>query len=123
MKFLNVEHEKRFEELCKRGRCIAQSDVENKVVMFIIAGNKDLYDKSNELYDFNRQEFIFDLKEEDGKFKIVWRRPLSSSETKLITLAFDLFSFNNNVGVVELFNVLDSRNRDLALKAIEYRFS
>lgn len=124
MKFLSKEHEERFNELMKRGRGVSSSDIERIIPMYIMSGNNDLYSKSKELYDFAKGEFIFDLKEdENGNFKIQWKRPLSSSETKLITLAFDLFGGNNNVSVFELFNVLDRRNTELVLNAIKYRFS
>ena len=118
MRFLNEEHEKRYNELIEKGE-ISQGDEERKIVMFVFAGNEALYKKAEELYDFKDGYFKFDLDyDEKGNKIIKWLVPLSSSERVLATLAFDIFSANNNVGVHELFRVLDSCNTRLALNAI-----
>lgn len=123
MNFISIEHKERFEILKRRGRCFDDSSIEKWVVLFIIAGNKELYDKVNELYDFNKEEFIFDIVKDDREnFNIKWKTPLSSSEKNLITLAFDLYSANNNICIYELFAPLDSNNLKLALESIKYRF-
>ncbi|HFF9318011.1 TPA: DUF6075 family protein [Clostridium perfringens] len=123
MNFLNKEHEERFNELIKRGKGIYLSDIERIVSMYIMSGNEDLYSKSKELYNFSKGEFIFDLEEDErGNFKVQWKRPLSSSEKKLMLLSFDMFSGNNNVGIDELFSVLDRNNKELALRAIAMRY-
>lgn len=122
MKWLNDKHEMRFEKLSKCEYGYWSDDVEKNVAMYIMSGNEGLYNKSNELYNFAKDEFIFDLEEDGDGYRIKWRSPLSSSERKLITLAFDLFSGNDNVGIMELFSSLDSENRELALNAIIYRF-
>lgn len=123
MKFLSKEHQERYDDLMSRGRGVSSTDRERAVVMYIISGNRDLYSKAKSLFDFNEGRFIFDKEEtEDGNYNIVWR-PLSTSETMLITLAFDLYSSNYNVYVYQLFRCLDSNNRELALNAISYRFN
>lgn len=121
MKFLNEKHKLRFEELTK---CIHQDDKERLIAMFVLSGNDALYSKSNKLYDFKNNEFIFDIKEnEDGQREIYWKASLSSSEEKLALLALSLYGARNHVGVYELFRCLDNENTRLALNAIEYAFS
>ena len=123
MKFIDNEHEKRFEELKNRNKNFSINDIERASALYIISANEELFCKSKELYDFEKEEFIFDLeKDEKGNYKIKWKTPLSSSEKNLITLAFDLFSSNNNIGVMQLFNTLDKNNIEIALRAIAYRF-
>ena len=123
MDFLCIEHKKRFEDLKNRVKKFNVSDREENVVLFIIAGNQDLYNKAEKLYNFQEREFFIDvLSDEKGNFKIEWKIPLSSSEKNLITLAFDLYSANNNIYVYNLFSTLDTNNFELALRAITYRF-
>ena len=121
MSFVNAEHKERYEELLRRGRI--DRDVERCVVMYIVSGNDDLYSKVNELYDFKKNQILFDLKEsENGEEEILWKAYLSSSQEKLMLLALSLYSGRNHVGVVELFRTLDSNNKKLALNAISMRF-
>lgn len=121
MKFLNEKHKLRFEELTKS---IHPGDKERLVAMFVFAGNDALYSKSSKLYDFKKNEFIFDVKEnEEGENEIWWKASLSSSEEKLALLALSLYGARNHVGVYELFRCLDDKNTRLALNAIEYAFS
>lgn len=121
MKFLSKEHEERYNNLVSRADI--KGDIEREIAMYVISGNSDLYSKSNKMYDFNNNEFIFDIEEnEDGEIEIIWKASLSSSQEKLMRLAFSLFSGTNKVGVVELFRVLDDNNTKLALNAIQYRY-
>lgn len=121
MKFINKEHEERFNYLIGRG--ISETDIERVPGMFIMSGNKELFDKANELFDFEKSRYRVEYKEgEDGIRKIHFERPLSSSEKRLMILAFDMYSGSNNIGVDELFSCLDRRNRELALRAIAMRY-
>lgn len=119
MEFLNEQHKERFEELMKRGK-ISNKDIERTVPMYIISGNQDLYSRICKMYDFKENQFIFDFKEEDDEKYIAWNASLSSSQEKLMLLAFSLFSGRSHVGVVELFRSLDSTNKELAMNAIKY---
>lgn len=121
MEFLNKEHKEKYEELIKRGNI--KGDIEREIVMYIIAGGSDLYTKADKLYDFKENRFIFDIEEnEEGKEEIIWKASLSSSQERLMLLALSLFGGRNHVGVVELFRVLDSNNKRLALNAISMRY-
>lgn len=121
MKFLSEKHKLRFEELTKD---IHPGDKERLVAMFVFAGNDSLYSKSSKLYDFKKNEFVFDIKEnEEGENKICWKTYLSSSEEKLALLALSLYGARDHVGIYELFRCLDNNNTELALNAIKYAFS
>lgn len=121
MNFLSKEHEENYKELLQRGNIT--NDIEREVAMYIIAGGSDLYSKANKLYDFKENQFIFDLKEnEDGEVEIWWKASLSSSQDRLMRLAFSLYSGRDRVGVVELFRVLDENNKRLALNAISIMY-
>ena len=121
MSFLSKEHEERYNDLVSRADI--RGDIEREVAMYIIAGGTGLYEKANRLYDFKSNEFIFDIEEdENGEIEIVWKASLSSSQEKLMRLAFSLFSSRDRVGVVELFRVLDSNNKRLALNAISMMY-
>lgn len=121
MEFLNKIHEERYVDLVARGRI--QGDIEREIAMYIISGGTGLYEKVEQMYDFKENAFLFDIEEnEDGEREIMWRASLSSSQDKLMRLAFSLFSSRDRIGVVELFRVLDKNNTILALNAIQYRY-
>lgn len=121
MNFLNAEHKERYDELVRRGRI--SGDIEREVVMYVISGNSDLYSRINKLYDFKKNQFIFEFEEnEDGQEEVCWKASLSSSQEKLMLLALSLYSGRNYVGVVELFRVLDKNNKALALNAISIMY-
>lgn len=121
MHFLSKEHEERYQDLVSRANI--KGDIEREIAMYIIAGGSGLYTKADRLYDFKKNEFIFDFKEtEDGKEEICWKASLSSSQEKLMLLAFSLYSGRSHVGVVELFRVLDNNNKRLALNAISIMY-
>lgn len=119
--FINEEHKEKYEELIRRGNI--GNDIERAVAMFVISGGRGLYSKADKLYDFKKNEFIFDIKEnEDGEKEIWWKASLSSSQEKLMLLAFSLYCGRDNVGVVELFRALDDNNIRVALNAISLRY-
>ncbi|WP_195245632.1 DUF6075 family protein [Clostridium celatum] len=123
MKFMSQEHEQRYEELMKRGRGVRPEDCERIPVMYILSGNKDLYYKADDLYDFKKGYFKLNrVEDERGNTRVKWLVPLSSSERVMTTLAFDIFSGEDNVGVHELFRVLDRYNTRLALRTIELAY-
>lgn len=122
MKFLNKKHEERYEELLRKGNI--KGDIEREIAMYILSGNDNLYSKSSKLYDFEENQFVFDLEtSEDGQREIVWKVGMSSSEERLCLLAFSLYAGSNKVGVVELFRVLDKNNTRLALNALEIAYA
>ena len=119
--FISEEHKERYEELIRKASF--GNDIERAIAMFVIAGGKGLYEKADKLYDFKKNQFIFDIKEnEKGENEIWWKASLSSSQEKLMLLAFSLYSGRDRIGVVELFRALDDNNKRLALNAISLRY-
>lgn len=117
MEFLDKEHEERYSILLERADI--KGDIERESAMYIISGNRDLFLKSNKMYDFRNDNFIFNFQaDENGTVKILWKASLSRAEEKLMLLAFSLYSGRNYVGVVDLFSVLDKNNKRLAINAI-----
>ncbi|MBN4067818.1 hypothetical protein JYT33_01525 [Alkaliphilus transvaalensis] len=51
MKYLNQNHQNRFNELILKSKT-HQEDFERRSLLYVIAGNQDLYQKKDHLYDF-----------------------------------------------------------------------
>ena len=123
MNFINKEHEERFNNLVGRGRGVSINDIERVPGMYIMSANEDLFHKVDSLYNFDKGRFRIDIVEdEQGNLKPKFRIPLSSSEKKMMLLAFDMYSGNDSLGINELFSSLDSSNREIVLSAIMMRY-
>lgn len=123
MNFISAEHKGRFEDLMSRGRGISINDIERVAPMYLMSANVDLFYKANDLYDFAKGEFIVDvIVDNEGNLKAKFKESLSSSERRMMLLAFDMYSGNDNVSVNELFSCLDSNNREIVLRAIAMRY-
>jgi len=90
------------------------NDNERKAMFTILAGNEDLYSKASKIYDFEERAVSLDIFEEVD---------LSSSSYQLVKLAFNLYAFQNEANVAEVFRNLDDENYKLAMKAIDTRFN
>lgn len=124
MNFLNEKHKERFQELMRRGD-ISINDMERVPGMYILSGTDDLFRKANDIYDFEKGWFKVDIKccEECNSREVEWEKAsLSSSQEKLATLAFDIYSARSHVGVCELFRILDQDNVKLAMNAISMKY-
>ena len=107
------DSEERLKQLVKRDGT-NESDIERKAMFYILAGNYDLYNKIDFIYDFKDHNINIDcLENEDVDF--------SSSSSNLIKLAFNLYN-GYPADVLSTFVGLDDSNFALALKAIEIRF-
>lgn len=125
MNFIGTKHEERFKQLMKRGKGVALGDMSRIPVMYILSGNENLYRKAEKIYDFSKGYFKLKSKYICGECRrqeIEWEASMSSSEERLTTLAFDIFSGSSNVGICELFRVLDRSNTQLALHAISLAY-
>ncbi|MFA9378827.1 MAG: DUF6075 family protein [Lachnotalea sp.] len=117
MNYLDKEHERRFHNLMvKDNTC--DSDKERQSLFYILAGNGDLYQKRNAIYD-NKNHCIIprqSLKE----VKI----DLSGGAKALVKLGFNLYNGmdQNESSVCDIFWSLDEQNRKLAINAIKLRF-
>ena len=125
MKFLNKTHEDRYNILIKRGIGVRPGDMERIPAMYILAGNDGLYSKVDKIYDFKNGYFDLEIKvicEECEKMKVDWKVEMSTSEERLASLAFDIFSGRSFIGVCNLFRALDINNVQLALNAIKLKY-
>lgn len=115
----------RFEELLQRDGT-AQNDSKRKSLFWIIAGNDDLYRKSNAIYDFVDHSFkpqcLGIEYGDDGIIECTPSVDLSSDLAALVKLGYALFN-GFSVDVMSTFNCLDVDNINLALQAIKIRFN
>lgn len=110
----------RYEELLQRAS-VKTGDQEHKALFYILAGNEELYNKINNIYDFNQGMIKHDLLEINEDSPDYITEP-SSSGTKLLKLAFNLYNSQNKADVCDTFAGLDSNNFELAIQAIKIRF-
>ncbi|WP_248928945.1 DUF6075 family protein [Paenibacillus hamazuiensis] len=111
--FLNIKHEERFAELCKRAR-INDNDIERRSLFFVLSGNDSLYKNVESIYDFEENSIRLEV------FNEPW---LTSGTRSLIELAFNLYNAAcAECSVCYLFRSLDERNSILAIEAIKLRF-
>lgn len=104
----------RYNKLLKRDGTHPK-DIERLAMFWILAGNDDLYEKIDFIYDFDNNMIKPECLE-SGKVDFC-----SGSRT-LIKLAFNLYNSFPSDSVIDTFNVLDDYNFNLAIKAIQIRF-
>ena len=110
--FLLKDHERRFEELCRRDKTHVR-DMDRRALFFVIAGDQLLYKYVDLIYDFDDNLILME----------VYDQPFLTGETRcLIDLAFNLYGSDAGCEIRFLFNTLDHYKSILALNAIKYRF-
>ena len=107
-------HTENFDELIKRDKTAA-TDVE-RLAMFKLFSNDDLFQKAHALYDFKAHS-IKPESLENGEVD------LSNSSLKLVKLAYNLFNGYYPADVLETFAGLDEYNFELCIQAIRIRFN
>lgn len=107
-------HTENLNELIKRDNTSA-TDVE-RLAMFTIFSNDDLFSKVHALYDF-QEHSIKPESLENGEVD------LSSSSLKLVKLAYNLFNGYHAADVLNTFSGLDEYNFELCIQAIRIRFN
>ena len=112
---------KRYNELLEKDGTKA-GDQERQALFFILAGNDELYNKIHNIYDFKGRMIKHDLLEVNEDSPDYIAEP-SSSGTKLIRLAFNLYNSKNKADICDTFAGLDRSNFELALTAIKIRFN
>lgn len=116
--FLNSNHNDRYGLLTEKDRT-PSGDRDRESLFFICSGNDFLFNHVNSIYDFKTRTINLDIFNELS---------LSSSEKSLLELAFNLYNNYTHPEeemntVYELFRSLDEHNFELALSAIQIRFS
>lgn len=110
---LTKKHNDRFFKLIEKDRTV-DTDRERKALFFVISGVTDLYNKVDRLYDFKSHWIKDDCFEKEF---------FSSSQKKLLQLAFNLYNNSNAPAPLDLFSNLDNESYILAMKAINIRFN
>lgn len=116
MSFLNSLHESNYKKLAKKAS-LNIHDVERKSLFYIIAGNKDLFSKSSNIYNFNENCINFNSLNKS-------KTDFCSSSKALIRLGFNLFNGYTDKYTNPLFllGCLDQDNYKIATNAIHIRF-
>lgn len=104
----------RYQQLLERSDA-TPGDLERKALFHIIAGNDELYNNLNSLYDFDENVILTECLGEESEVY------LSSSSRKIVKLAYHLYN-GYETSVLEVFSGLDDDNARLAIEAIKIRF-
>lgn len=117
MNYINEEHERNFYTLIAEDKTNVY-DTERQSLFYILAGNRDLYQKRNAIYDSKNHGIIKCLNTKKVKID------LSSGAKALVILGFNLYNGmnENEYSICDIFKSLDEKNRMLALGAIKIRF-
>lgn len=113
VKFLNEKHKRNFDTLCIMDSTYA-SDYERKALFYIIAGNDELYNIAEKLYDIESHSI---------RIRNINKAILSSSAKKLLLIGLNLYNnYKNSNSILDTFACQDENNFFLALQAIKIRF-
>ncbi|WP_408608764.1 DUF6075 family protein [Alkaliphilus serpentinus] len=114
--FLSQQHKLRYEELLLKDNT-RNRDSERYALFFLLAGNDDLYQKRNSIYNFSEHQIRLCLSDDKVDF--------SSGCEALIRLGFNLYNRYRDecTTPLELLSNLDEENQLLALNAMALRFS
>lgn len=113
--FIDNAHKSRYFKLLTISK-IHEHDLERRSLLYIIAGNEDLYLKRKAIYDFNENCILIECFNSD-------KVDFCSSSKALIRLAFNLFNgyADDYSNPVFLLCGLDSKNFFIACQAILLR--
>ena len=117
MEYLSSAHEERLNKLiCEDNTSLY--DKERISLFYILAGNCDLYQKKNGIYDVKNHCIIPSLSKKGAKVD------LSGGAKALVKLGFNLYNGmkQRENSICDIFWNLDEQNRILALNAIKIRF-
>ena len=120
MEFINNKHEKRFEELIQKAN-IGSSDIERYSLFYLIAGNEDLYNQVDKIYDFEEKQLQDRNGDEEGNLYFPYV-DLYGGSKRILNLAIQLYNDTNNQKVSDTFSGLDMNNFLLCINAVTYRF-
>lgn len=114
MKFLNYNHEQRFERLCNEFSTFRKNDKAAMALLYIMAGNETVEKIIKESLD----DISFLL---EGFKSQINTLEISEGEHVLAALAVGLFDGSKTVNVTD-FSVLEGENFHLAVNALTYRY-
>lgn len=119
MVYISNKQEERFKELLLRAK-LKYKDKERQSLLYVLAGNDDLYKQVNKIYDFNKQQL--NCMNENGEVNLedIF---VSSSSSSLLKLGLELYNQSTSISVNQVFRNLDDNNSKLAINAIKIRYS
>lgn len=111
-------HKKRYYNLVERDNMFI-GDSYRESLFYIIAGNNDLYENVDTIYNFKKHSINI-----VNKGKLNNLEFLTSTSSKLLVLALDLFTAKNSYGkcVTDIFNSLSFEDFELAINALRIKF-
>ena len=117
MNFLNNTHRDNFHKLIDISK-IYMGDTERVSLFYILSGNDDLFSKKQSIYNFEENELNF------HGFKKT-KVDFCQSSKALIRLGLNLFNgyWDRYTNPLLILGYLDYTNYNLAINAIEIRFS
>lgn len=112
MLFRNYEHKERYLELVEKDN-LTGADAYRETLFYILSCCDDLYYQAHKLYDFEERRIII---EHDAD--------LTSTTSRLVALAFELFTNRNvkEMNTVDIFDYLDSEFFNVAVNSLRVRF-
>lgn len=119
MQYVNSKQEERFKELLLRAK-LKYKDKERQSLLYVIAGNDDLYKQVGKIYDFGKQQLSCINENGEADLDDIF---VSSSSGALLKLGLELYNQSTLIGVHDLFKSLDDNNSKLAINAIKIRYS
>lgn len=100
---------------------IAPDDKERSALFFIIAGVDGLFNRREEIYNFNKRQLNLNF---NGDGDVIDNDLfLSSSEAGLLKLGIQLYNTNGTATFHDVFRSLDIQNTNLAINAIRIRYT
>lgn len=113
-KMVKDKKDLRYQQILERSGA-TPGDLERKALFHIIAGNDELYNNINSLYDFEENVILTDCLEGDSDVY------LTSSSRKLVKLGYHLYN-GYEASVLEVFSGLGDEDARLGIEAIKIRF-
>lgn len=110
MLFLEVQE--RVDELMEKDKANPK-DLERKSLFFIIAGNEELWNLQDEIYDFEEHSIKTELLESG----------ICSSSKTLIKIGFNLYNSYPTDSILDSLYYLDKHNFELVITAIRIRLN
>ena len=119
MQYISGKQEERFKELLLKAK-LKYKDKERQSLLYVIAGNDDLYKQVDKIYDFEKQQLSCINENGEVDLEDIF---VSSSSSSLLKLALEIYNQSTSISVNNLFRSLDDNNAKLAINAIKIRYN
>ena len=124
MRFFTDKHEQNFKKLIEQDKT-SSNDLDRIALFYVIAGNKDLFNYADRVYNFTERCIWFDNWFE-GKID------LTSGSQSMLYLGYNLYNgfcysmfdrkdLPKDKSIPDIFNSLDTVNKEICIEAIRIR--